>query len=104
MLKMRHGKVYDVSTLKGAYEMYLTYKGETYTKWVVNPAYLYDEGEELVDMVIELWGLDNCKEVRDILYEDLDFEWVERAYLPVHVEQRLQEEESYLVEEIDYEY
>lgn len=104
MLKMRHGKMYDVTTLKGAYEMSLTYKGETYTKWVINPSHLYDEGEELVDMVIELWGLKNCKEVRDILYEDLDFEWVERAYVPVHVEQKLQEEESYLVEEVNYEY
>lgn len=104
MIRRFRGKTYDVTTLKGTYEMYLTYKGETYTKWVVNPAYLYDEGEELVDMVIELWGMKNCKEVRDILYEDLDFEWVERAYVPAHVEQRLREEESYLVEEIDYEY
>lgn len=104
MFKARHGKVYDVTTLKGAYEVYITYRGETYTAWVVNPADLYNESEKLVDLVIELWGMKNCKEVRDILYEDLDFEWVERAYLPVHVEQRLREEESYLVEEIDYEY
>lgn len=103
MIRRFLGKTYDVTTLKGAYEMYLTYKGETYTKWIVNPAYLYDEGEELVDMVIELWGLKNCKEVRDSLYEDLDFEWVERQYVPHYVEQKLQEEESYLVEEIGYE-
>lgn len=104
MFKARHGKVYDVTTLKGAYEVYITYRGETYTAWVVNPADLYNESEKLVDLVIELWGMKNCKEVRDILYEDLDFEWVERAYVPVYVEQKLQEEESCLVEEIDYEY
>lgn len=104
MFRARYGKMYDVTTLKGAYEMYLTYKGETYTSWVVDPDNLRDEGEKLVDLVIELWGMKNCKEVRDMLYEELDFEWVERAYVPVHVEQRLREEESYLVEEIDYEY
>lgn len=103
MLKMRYEKLYDVTTLKGAYEMYLTYKGETYTSWVVDPDNLRDEGEKLVDLVIELWGMKNCKEVRDILYEELDFEWVERQYVPHYVEQRLQEEESYLVEEIGYE-
>ena len=104
MFKARHGKVYDVTTLKGAYEVYITHKGETFTAWVVNPADLYNESEKLVDMVIELWGMKNCKEVRDMLYENLDFEWIERAYLPAHVEHKLQEEESYLVEEIDYEY
>lgn len=104
MIRRFRGKTYDVTTLKGAYEVYITYKGETYTAWVVNPADLYNESEKLVDLVIELWGMKNCKEVRDKLYEDLDFEWVERAYLPVHVEQRLQEEESYLVEEVNYEY
>lgn len=96
--------MYYVTKLKGAYEMYLTYKGETYTKWITDPTSLNEEGEALVELVMELWGLHDCKETRDMLYDNLDFEWVERIYVPAHVEQRLVEEESYLVEEVSYDY
>lgn len=87
---------------RGAYILELHYGGEKYTKWCVDGR-IDEAGERLVDMVIELWGLPDCREIRDELYYELDWELVPREELPGPIYERLVNHESDYVE-VNYEY
>ena len=89
--------------LTGAYELKLTYRGETYTSWCVDGR-MDQAGENLVSLVKEIWSLPDTKAVDNELYDLLDWEFVERNKLPGSVYRDLVEEESCLVEEIDDDY
>lgn len=94
---------YLSARLTGAYELKLTYHGETYTSWCVDGR-MDHAGEQLVSLVKEIWSLPDTKAVDNELYDLLDWEFVERNQLPGPVYQDLVEEEQELVEEIDDEY
>ena len=94
---------YLTTHFTGAYELKLTYNGETYTSWCVDGR-MDHAGEQLVSLVKEIWSLPDTKAVDDELYDLIDWEFVERNDLPGPIYKDLVEEESYLVEEIDDEY
>ena len=94
---------YLSTTLSGAYELRITYRGETYTSWCVDGR-MDEAGENLVELVREIWSLPDTKSVNDELYDLLDWEFVDRNDLPGPIYRDLVREESYLVEEIDDDY
>lgn len=103
MFRIEDGKMYYIPRFSGVYQISLSYEGETYSRWVVNPMRLAEESDSLAEQVMHIWSLegkDTFDEIRDLI----GFDWVERDCLPAHVEQRLRDEESCLVEEIDYGY